>query len=161
MKGTIDQELITRAKGFIEMVGVLKESAAVKGNAGVTAMHDPTDGGILNGTFELSRASGVGIELFTDKVPIANETKVICDFFDVNPLSIYGSGSLLLAVNNESVEEVLNKLVASKIKVSIIGKVIEGEGLYVSSTEGSYHINDSVIDGIVQMLGRKPESKGI
>jgi len=65
--------------------------------AGAHALHDPTEGGILAGAYEMARAAGVGLVLDADAVPVCTETVRLCDYYGLDPLGLIASGSLLAA----------------------------------------------------------------
>ena len=78
-------------------ISVVKE-ALLAAEYGTTAMHDPTEGGIAMGLYELATVSGIGITLDVDAIPILPVTQTICRFFNLNPLGLISSGTLLLTV---------------------------------------------------------------
>ena len=51
-------------------------------------MHDPTEGGVINGLWELAEASNVGFTVYEERIPISHETKTICNILDIYPLKI-------------------------------------------------------------------------
>ncbi len=52
---------LKRARSFSSQMSVVNEALGVARVRGVHAMHDPTEGGVLNGLWELAEASGLGI----------------------------------------------------------------------------------------------------
>ncbi len=78
-------------------ISVVKE-ALLAAEHGTTAMHDPTEGGLAMGLYELATASGVGLTLDLDAIPILSVTQTICRFFNLNPLGLISSGTLLLTI---------------------------------------------------------------
>ncbi|SHE69908.1 thiamine-phosphate kinase [Caldanaerobius fijiensis DSM 17918] len=125
-------EMVERAKNFLKEICVIKDGL-IASSTGVNAMHDITEGGLLGAAYEVAEASGVGIEIYLDNVPIRPETKYICNFFNINPLGLISSGSLLISSKNG--KNVVSKLKESGIDATIIGKVIP-EGLYIISSNG-------------------------
>lgn len=96
LAGRVAPEVLARARRFMDEVSVLSEGrAAVR--AGATAMHDVTEGGVLTAVWELAEASGLGVELWADAVPVRQETTAICRALGVDPLRLIGSGALLVA----------------------------------------------------------------
>ena len=88
-------------------------------------MHDPTEGGLAGGIHELADASGVGVKVFEERIPVASETRKICEFFDIDPLQLISSGSLLISVRPNSANRVVNVLASNDIHASIIGEVLD------------------------------------
>ncbi|SEO88686.1 hydrogenase expression/formation protein HypE [Halogranum amylolyticum] len=121
----VDAEIVDRAVDFFDDVSVLPESAVLAPVA--TAMHDPTEGGVLNGLVELACASEVRLDLDdafdgtpVDDLPIRSETRTLCDAMGVDPLRILGSGSLLATVPAADVEETLAALEAEGIAATVV-----------------------------------------
>ena len=91
---------LERARTFSKQISVVKEALAIVGVKGVHAMHDPTEGGVLNGLWELAEASNLGIDAWADKAGVALETDQICSVLGLDPLKLMSSGSLLVAVQD-------------------------------------------------------------
>ena len=62
------------------------------------ALHDPTEGGVATGLWELAQASGVGLHLRADQLPVLSEGALLCQAFGLDPLGTIASGALLAAV---------------------------------------------------------------
>jgi len=63
-------------------------------------MHDVTEGGVLGGAWELAEASGIGIEVRAEAVPVAPETQAVCEVLGLDPLRLISSGAMLIAAPN-------------------------------------------------------------
>ncbi|UPV99465.1 AIR synthase family protein [Halorussus gelatinilyticus] len=114
-------DLLVRAEAFFRDISVLPESRLVRGAA--TAMHDPTEGGLLTGMVELATASDVRLDVDRSAVPVREETAEICEAMGVDPLRIFGSGALLATVPESEVDGVLADLDEAGIRASEIGTV--------------------------------------
>jgi hydrogenase expression/formation protein HypE len=119
--GGVESTVVDRAAEFFDDVSVLPESAVLAPVA--TAMHDPTEGGVLNGLVELAHASDVSIELDSDDVPIRQETRRLCAAMGVDPLRILGSGAMLATVPAEASERMVSTLEAEGIDATVIASV--------------------------------------
>jgi hydrogenase maturation factor len=97
-------------KKLLERISVVGEAEAGFRTGHVHAMHDCTEGGVLGAVFEMSLASGLGFEVHEGRVPVASETRRLCERFSADPLKLIGSGSLLLSVDPEREEEVIGAL---------------------------------------------------
>jgi len=108
------------------LLDVLPESRILRKWANF--MHDPTEGGFLGGLGEISRLSGLGIELDRDSVRIDPLTlkcsRVLC--FD--PLRLISSGVLVAVLPKEHLGEALYELGQAGMDFSVIGTVVAGEG---------------------------------
>jgi hydrogenase expression/formation protein HypE len=109
------------AAGFLDEVSVVPDAAAVRDAA--TAMHDPTEGGLLTALVETASASEAVLAVERDRVPVRPETEACCDALGVDPLATFGSGALLAAVPPERVSEATDALDAAGIAVGEIGEV--------------------------------------
>jgi hydrogenase expression/formation protein HypE len=122
----VGAETLDRAAAFFEDVSVLPESVVLARVA--TAMHDPTEGGVLNGLVELACASAVRIDLDPGAVPVRPETRTVCRAMDVDPLRVLGSGALLATVPAAETESALDALDAEGIDATVVAHVDEPAG---------------------------------
>ncbi len=83
---------------FLERISILEEARIARSFAGVTAMHDVTEGGLATAVRELGAAGGRRLRLHLDRIPIYPQTARICDILGIDPLGLIGSGSLLITV---------------------------------------------------------------
>jgi len=90
---------------------------------GVTAMHDVTEGGVFGGIFELICASGKGAKIDKRAIHVAEETRQICEFFEIDPFNALGEGSLVISVRPEKAESVQTALVKAGVQSFKIGEV--------------------------------------
>jgi len=109
-------------------ISVVKE-ALLAADYGVTAMHDPTEGGVAMGVYELATASGVGISLDLDAIPILPVTQIICRLFNLNPLGLISSGVLLLTVPPDRWPRLHDAFQAERIAAQVIGRTRQGRGI--------------------------------
>lgn len=100
-----------------------KELAIAK-DFGVSAMHQITEGGILAALWNLTEASGTGIEVDLKKIAVKQETIEVCEYFHLNPYQMTSTGSVLLAADDgEGLTALLER---EGIKASVIGKLTGG-----------------------------------
>lgn len=77
---------------------------------GITAMKDPTRGGLANALNEWSEKSKVGLLVEEDRIPIKEPVIAACEMLGIDPLEIGNEGKALFAVVPEQAEQVLNAL---------------------------------------------------
>ncbi len=118
----VDRSVIERAKRLSESLSVIKEGKTGT-RLGAHAMHDVTEGGILGACWEIADCAGKGIEVYAEKIPVAEETRIICRELGVNPLRLISSGSMLIVCDNGA--EMAAALEKDGIKASVIGKIID------------------------------------
>jgi len=120
---SFDREFLRRAESFYDRISVVKEALAAFNLGGVSAMHDPTEGGVAGGLHELADASGKGFEVYEETLTSEPETLEICRFFKIDPLRLISSGSLLITCLPKMTDKILSKLHSMDIRASSIGKV--------------------------------------
>ncbi len=140
----IEPAVRDRAHTFLEELSVVPEARLLREDA--TAMHDPTEGGVLAGALELAQASGVCLELEREAVPIRPETARLCGAADVDPLRIFGSGALLVTVPEDRVSASLEALTAAGIEGTEIGVV---RALETATDIGALAVDGEPITGPV------------
>jgi hydrogenase maturation factor len=109
---------------FYDQISVVEEAVLAFNVGGVTAMHDPTEGGVAGGIHELADASGVGVRILESSIPVAPETSEICEFLEIDPLQLIGSGALLISAKWGAPEKIIKKLARNNIKANVIGEFL-------------------------------------
>ncbi|MGB9861805.1 MAG: HypE family hydrogenase expression/formation protein, partial [Candidatus Bipolaricaulaceae bacterium] len=74
---------------------------------GITAMKDPTRGGLAAALNEMAKKSGVGIELEEEAIPVRPEVRGLCELLGISPYELACEGRAVLGVAPEKLEEVL------------------------------------------------------
>lgn len=131
---------IEKVKSWRDRISVVEEALRIKDRA--TSMHDPTEGGVIQGSFEMAKASGNDIFIDTE-IDIAHETRELCDALSIDPMKLISSGCLLATVPREDDIEYGTR----------IGKVEEGSG-------DLYHKEDKVEETSTDELFRVIERLG-
>lgn len=116
------EELVRRAQSLIEQISVVEEGKAIL-NFPVHCLHDATEGGILGGVWEVAEAAGCGFYLEEEEITVYPETEALAQYLQIDPLTLIGSGSLLIFTPQK--EPLLSVLKGKGITVSCIGKVTE------------------------------------
>lgn len=120
----LGRPLVMRAKRFMEKISVVRDALTAVSAGGVTAMHDPTEGGLAGGLHELADASRVGFKVRREAIPIARETAAICRYFGIDPLQTIGSGSLLITAPPKRARGILAALIDENIRTVEIGEIV-------------------------------------
>jgi hydrogenase expression/formation protein HypE len=120
-----DEKFLNQAENFFEKISVVKDALTAFKTGGVSAMHDPTEGGVAGGLHELADAANIGFTVNEDNILVPEETRKICAHFDVDPLQLISSGSLLVVAEQDKTEEIISSLSKNGVKSSIIGEVTE------------------------------------
>lgn len=120
----VSDEEIAKAKSFLDLVSVVPEGVAA-GKVGTHGMHDITEGGILGAVWEMCQISHTGAEVWEDAIPMHPETEKICRLFDVDPLRLISSGSMIIIVPKEKRAEMEDAMEAAGVEASVIGIIKE------------------------------------
>lgn len=118
--------VLARAEAAFEDLSVIPESRVLAPVA--TAMHDPTEGGVLAGLVELARASDVVLDVDADAIPVREETARLCAALEVDPLRVLGSGALLATVPAGEADAALDALADRDLRAADIGEVRAVDG---------------------------------
>ncbi len=122
----IGDRVLARAAELLRHPGIsiVDDARAALSAPGVTALHDPTEGGVATAIHELASGSGCGAEVLADAIPILPETRVICDFLGLDPMGLLSSGALLMSVTPDRREHVEAGCRQAGIPVTHIGKLV-------------------------------------
>jgi len=133
----IAPSLIQKARTFIFDPGieVLQAARLASDSVSVHSMHDPTEGGLINGVVEMALASGNEIELHLDKIPVYRESRILCKECGLDPLGVIASGALLLTVSPSDLATLQKALGEASIPWQVIGEVKKGPARVVARDE--------------------------
>jgi len=125
LKKALKAKMLQNAKKFYDKISVVKEALTAFKTGGVTAMHDPTEGGVNGGIHEMADASNLGVKIFEEKIHVQLETSKICEFFHIDPLQLISSGALLISAKPKFADKIIGELEQKQIRASIIGEFLE------------------------------------
>jgi hydrogenase maturation factor len=127
----VSGEVLEKARAFLKEPGisVVKDARIALEAAGpeIHGMHDPTEGGLVQGVRELAARADVGIRLEQEKIPVLKETEALAAPFGIDPLGLLASGSLLIAVTPGCEARVRDALEAAGIPCSRVGRICPAE----------------------------------
>lgn len=90
-----------KARSNFWNISVLTEAAIVfqlnRNQKVVSAMHDVTEGGVLGAVYEFVTASGLGVQLYKDNIPVLKECEGVARTFNLDATGIIGAGAMLIA----------------------------------------------------------------
>jgi len=127
-KRGIASSLLRRARNYIFHPGleVLHAARAACSSVPVHSMHDPTEGGLINGIVEMAMASRKEIEVNLAQVPIYRESRILCEACGLNPLGVIASGALLLTISPSDLSTLRRSMDAASLPCHVIGRVKRG-----------------------------------
>lgn len=121
----VPARVVARARRMLDNPGISVVGAALRAARvqGVHSMHDPTEGGVLAGLYEMATAAGRGLRADADRIPIRPETAAICRVLGVDPLALIASGSLLIGIRGTRTHALLSALRRARIPATVIARV--------------------------------------
>jgi hydrogenase maturation factor len=130
--GGLPPGVLIEAERYGDELSVVPE-ARLAVELGATAMHDPTEGGIIGAAWEMAEASGCGFRIAASSIPVREPTRLICAALGVDPLRLIASGALLIACRDAN--SMVAGLSAHQIAATIIGRM-RSEGRVLVYADG-------------------------
>lgn len=146
---------ITRWQQFLTTPGlsVLPEARLLTQTVEVHAMHDPTEGGVATGLWEVAQASGVGLRVVATALPLLAEGAVLCRTFGLDPLGTIASGALLAAVPAAQAAEAIQVCQGAGIACTQIGTAVAPIlGVHVEMETGRQPLPTFTRDEILRLF---------
>lgn len=128
--------------------GLVRAALAVDG--AVTAMKDPTRGGVASALGEMAEKSGVGVVLDEAALPMTEAVRAAAELLGIDPLHVANEGKALMGVRADRADEVLARLRAHPLgrSAAIVGVVTDE------------HVGRVVLDtGVGRRLVAEPEGE--
>lgn len=135
----------TTLKSDVAPVWEMVEKALEIGR--VTAMKDPTRGGIANALNEMAEKSGYGILIDEEKIPVKREVKAISEMLGIDPYEVANEGKVIMGVKADKAEEILKAIKNTKYgeDAEIIGEVTEDKHVIMETAIGGKRILESPV----------------
>ncbi len=127
--GVFGERFVNACRRFTEIPGisVLRDAQIATAYGEIHSMHDPTEGGLATGLFEIAIAADAGLIVEEDCIPVFPECQTLCRHYGLDPLGLIASGSLLLTINSRDTAKVLDALSNNDIPAAKIGKILPKE----------------------------------
>ena len=139
LEGFLSPEEIREAANYLHQPGisVFRDALTARQAGQVTAMHDPTEGGLAAALWEMSQACGSRFRIEREAIHIPEISGKICKVFGLDPLATIASGALLLTARAADVKNILKALEDEDISAMDIGLVVKGSyGVEYKTPEG-------------------------
>ena len=91
-------------------IGSMIAHVLARHGAAVTAMKDPTRGGLASALSEMAQKSGVGVVLDYAALPVTDEVRAAAELLGVDPLVVANEGKAVLGVRAEDADAVVATL---------------------------------------------------
>ena len=113
--------------------GMIREALIV---GGITAMKDPTRGGLAASLNDLARKSKVDILLREEEIPLKGVVRSAAEMLGLDPLELANEGMAIIGVEEGRAQGVLEVVKRSRYggDAAIVGEVLEGKGRVILET---------------------------
>jgi hydrogenase expression/formation protein HypE len=151
----IEPALLEEGRAFLHNPGisVVRDARIALDQGGVSALHDPTEGGVATGLFELAQASNVGLELNADALYLAPVTDRLCAAFNLDPLGVISSGALLIGCLPGAADPIITALTNADIRVDRIATVRPSAfGLQIQRQDALHPLPHFAVDEITRIF---------
>ena len=136
----VGPEIVARADALFEQMTVVPEARVASAfglrEAGVTSMHDATEGGVLGGLLEVAVASGAGMRIDLDAIPLRPEVRAVCDHVGIDPYVSISEGTLIATVVPGRAGAFVAALAEQGIEAADVGEMTEASGGRLLISEG-------------------------
>ncbi|HTG47632.1 MAG TPA: AIR synthase family protein [Actinomycetota bacterium] len=127
----VGEDVVRAADALFERMTVVPEAVIARSfglrDAGVTSMHDATEGGVLGGLHEVAVASGTGVRIEVDAIPLRPEVAAVCAHTGMDPYLAISEGTLIATVRPGRGDAFVAALVDGGIDAAIVGEVLPAE----------------------------------
>ena len=138
LRELVGDDVLLSAESMLRRISVVPEAMRAVEAGGVSSLHDPTEGGVLNGIWEMAEAAEVGVVIDEEAIPIADETRSICGALEIDPLKLMGSGALLIASKPDKAQGIISAIHEIGVEASVIGEAThEADGRILLRVDGS------------------------
>ena len=137
-KAGVSGDVITQSADLLDSPGisVIVDAQTACDTVQVHSMHDVTEGGLITGLREVASASGLGLAIEEDSVPVLPVTHQVCQALDLDPMGLLASGALLITLPPGDVPSLLSALEKKGIDGWEIGLMLAPEEGLISIGRG-------------------------
>jgi hydrogenase maturation factor len=138
LMGRLNADELAAARNFLfdPGISVVRDAQLAMQFGQVTAMHDPTEGGVATALWELAEASAKTLVVDPASIPVPPLGAKICAAFALDPLACIASGALLMTVAGGDAASVRAGLEGAGIPCAIIGLVEDGGPAVLQPAKG-------------------------
>jgi len=149
-------DLVARSRRFLRVPGisVVQEAQILCRVGRPHAMHDPTEGGLATGLWELAWAADKRLVIDRSRIHVFPETVAFCQELELDPLGLVASGALLATAAAEDSAPMVAALREAGIQAAVIGRVEEGPAeVQVETEEGRVLLPTFERDELARLFG--------
>ncbi len=132
-------EVLAAARAALRDPGISVVKPALRASTlGATAMHDPTEGGLSAGLYELAEASGIALRVDAQAILWFQPGIALCQALGADPWGVLASGTLLAAFPERLANQALSALTADGHATAVVARAVRGTG--VERTDGVHFV---------------------
>jgi len=128
-------------------------TVAAAGRAGISSMHDATEGGLLGALHEMAASAGVCLSIDAGAVPLLPGVRAACDALGMDPWRATTAGTLVITADPSVTDEVVAALEERGTRVGVAGTVESGSGVVLDgdrteapSQDASWPVYERLLD---------------
>lgn len=116
----------TELRSDVAPINTLIRTALAMSDGAVTAMKDPTRGGMASALHEMAEKSGVGILIEESRVPVAPVVRAAAEMLGLDPFHIANEGKAVLGVRPDAADAVVAALRAHPLgrDAAVVGECL-------------------------------------
>ena len=156
-KAGVSDDIITLSADLLDSLGisVIIDAQTACATAQVHSMHDVTEGGLITGLREVAAASGLGLAIEEDSVPVLPATRQVCQALELDPMGLLASGALIITLPPGDVPSLLSALDKKGIDGWEIGMMLATEeGLISIGRDGEVELPQFSRDELARFFSR-------
>jgi len=138
------RDIVEKAKSHFMEMTVVEDALTAAPYA--HAMHDATEGGLLNGVYEVVEASKTGVTVFEEKIVVPEEIDAVCRHFNIDPLISIGEGTLVITAAPDKTPKLLSALKRKGIAAWEIGEVTAKNRVFVRKSGKKEELKPVMVD---------------
>jgi hydrogenase expression/formation protein HypE len=141
----VGTDVVRAADALFERMTVVPEAVIARDfglrDAGVTSMHDATEGGVLGGLHEVAVASGNGMRVDVAAIPLRPEVETVCAYTGMDPYLAISEGTLIATVRPDRADAFVATLREEAIDAAVVGEILP-------VTEGRKAVRDGIVEAL-------------
>lgn len=144
-------QMVERCRDALNHLSIRKDARLLNAFSERSSMVALGEGGVYAALWYLGVQWHCGLNVDLKAIPILQETVEVCNYFDIDPYQMWSTGSLLAAVPEDNVPEILEALRRQGIPAADIGILTEGNDRIVTNGSDVRHLDRTQPDELLRM----------
>jgi len=131
-----------------DAASVLPLTLAVRELPGLRFMRDPTRGGVATVMHEIVRATGFGVRLYENAIPVRDSVRTVCEMLGYDPLYLACEGRVVAIASPQDAEQVLRqwRTIDGGAEAAMIGSITPGNQVVMETALGGERLLQELED---------------